>query len=186
LASGDKLVAVRDFAYRYMPNHLYHNFNHAVDVYNIVTELAEAEGVRPWETELLQTAAWFHDMVFLPGSPENEEHSAGLAKHYMISNKGFTMYHADVVADLIMATKYPTNPKGRLQEILCDADTVNVGREDFFEKSYAVFMEMRLPHEKWTGAQIEFLKDHQFYTESAKKIYGPGKDRNIRILGDRN
>lgn len=182
METKDRINAVRDLSYRQMPNHLYHNFNHAVDVYNVATELAKAEGIGTKNTELLQTAAWLHDIILISKYTNNEEQSALLAENHLPLFFGYSVGEANEVGKLIRATKYPTEPKGLLQEIICDADVANVGRKDFFEKGYAVFMELGIPREKWNDMQRGFLKGHKFYTDSAKKIYGPGKERNIQLL----
>ena len=178
----DRFVAVRDLVYRQMPNHLYHNFNHAIDVYNVATELAEAEGVDSYGVMVLQNAGLTHDAILIPGYSDNEEQTAKFVEA-RLPGLGYSSKETQDISNLIPPTKYPTNPEGLMQEIICDADTANVGRKDFFEKSHLVFTEMGLPREKWTEAQKGFLKGHQFYTDSAKRIYGPGKERNIQLLG---
>ncbi len=172
----NKLIQIRNTVYQTMPNKLYHNFLHAVDVEEVAKQLCEMEKVSLEKTYLVRSGAWLHDII-----PTSEELSAKFSEEYL-QKLGYSSIQIDIVSDMILATKYPTKPQGILQKIICDADTANVGRSDCFEKGKLVFMEMGIPTEKWNSVQETFLVGHQFYTDSAKQLYQKGKEENIGLL----
>lgn len=161
-----------------MPSLPYHNFNHVVDVYSMTTLYAIEERVSPEDMFLLQSAAMLHDIILVPMHPENEQKSAQFAKTYL-PQLGYTPGQIEKVSRIILATKLPTNPKDLLEQIICDADIDNLGRQDFFEKSELVRTENGLADDlNWYKARVSFLDGMRFYTCSAQKLRKETKARN--------
>jgi uncharacterized protein len=88
---------------------------------------------------------------------------------------------------MIRATKIPQNPQNHLDKILDDADLDYIGRDDMFVIS------QRLQYEwsrygklnslrDWNEIQIDFLKNHHYFTKSAIKLREAKKQENIREL----
>jgi len=115
----------------------YHNADHAVDVYTASKQLAQSEGIGDRETQLLLTAALFHDSGFLSGPKDHESKSCDNARLYL-PNFGYTVEDIERICDIIMATKMPQSPHDHLGRIICDADLDYLGRNDFLYsvKSY--------------------------------------------------
>lgn len=87
------------------------------------------------------------------------------------------------MAGLVLATKLPTRPKSRMEEIICDADVDNLGREDFLERSEEVRKEAGAEYgEKWLKGLIGFLESHRYYTKSAQALRSEGVKTNIAKL----
>jgi predicted metal-dependent HD superfamily phosphohydrolase len=89
---------------------------------------------RPDEVEV---ALWFHDAVYIPGAPNNEESSAGLAQT-ALAQGGVPLEITRRVANLILATQHLSIPSDTDAQVLCDIDLSILGREasefDEFER----------------------------------------------------
>ena len=105
----------------------------------------------------------------------------------MLPNYGYNKWQIEIISGIIMATKLPQNPKTKLQEIMCDADLDNLGREDFFVKTESLRLELekhgikKTPLE-WAKDTVKFLESHTYFTDAAKKLRQKGKENNIRKL----
>src|SRR5665648_1105546 len=77
------------------------------------------------------------------------------------------------ISEMIFATKFPPSPQTKLEKILCDADLDYLGRADFIPVSQNLFRELYERGkihsiEEWNKLQYEFIRNHQYYTETAK------------------
>lgn len=177
-----KIETITSVAGELMPKLPYHNFRHAIDVYAAANTLALLGEVNYEDRFLLKTSALLHDIIVVPGLKDNEERSAEFARQYL-PKIGYSSDQTEKVGRLILATKMPQNPNGFLEQVLCDADLDNLGRPDFFELGEKVRAELGLPNnEKWYQIQMQFLKNHQYHTEVARKLRNPGKVANIQRL----
>jgi len=161
----------------------YHNADHAVDVYTAAKQLAQSEGIGERETQLLLTAALFHDSGFLSGQKDHESKSCDNARLYL-PNFGYTGENIERICDIIMATKMPQTPHDHLGEIICDADLDYLGRNDFFVLSKKLFSELVITdglksEQDWDKQQIVFLKNHHYFTKTAIQLRGPVKQLHL-------
>ncbi len=177
-----KIETLTSVAGELMPKLPYHNFRHAIDVYSAANAIALLGEVSYEDRFLLKTAALLHDIIVVPGLRDNEERSAEFAMQYL-PKIGYSTNQAGKVGKLILATKMPQNPNGFLEQVLCDADLDNLGRPDFFELGEKVRLELGLSdNEKWYQQQLQFIKNHQYHTEIARKLRDAGKAVNIQRL----
>lgn len=168
------------------PIYTYHNEHHTRAVSHHAALIGEKEGIVKHEMELLLTAAAFHDAGFLEISFGHEEVSCKYAKQYLPSY-GFEQNDIDVICELIMATKIPQTPKSKLGQILCDADLYYLGTDDYgilAEKLYQEYLKENVVEDKmdWQRQQILFLKQHQYFTKTAKELLGNKRDKNRIVL----
>jgi len=177
------LRIVREKVRQMMPVQPYHNYEHACDVYDATSRLADMEKVSPGDKYLLQTAALLHDVIMVPKNKDNEERSADFSRDYL-PTLGYTPYQINKTTGLVLATKMPTHPSNHLEMIICDADVDNLGREDCLAKSECVRQELGIPKEQWYPMALKFLEKHQYYTESARRLRNDGLQRNIGQLKD--
>ncbi|NHA03788.1 phosphohydrolase [Mucilaginibacter sp. HC2] len=164
----------------------YHNADHAVDVYTASKQLAQNEGINDHETELLLTAALFHDSGFLAGQKDHENKSCDNARLYL-PNFGYTGEDIERICDIIMATKMPQSPHDHLGEIICDADLDYLGRNDFFVLSKKLFSELEITdglknEQDWDKLQIVFLKNHHYFTKTAIEQRNPVKQLHLEEI----
>ena len=163
----------------------YHGLHHTLDVLKSVIELCELERIPPYETTLVKTAALFHDTGFIVGSHRHEEYSCQIAAHYLPK---FDYNEAEIsrIQRMIMATKIPQQPEDKLSQLLCDADLDYLGREDFYSIGNTLYQELKTrsiveEESTWMEIQINFLEQHQFFTETNKRRRAPQK---LAYLGE--
>jgi predicted metal-dependent HD superfamily phosphohydrolase len=181
LAAAKQLEVVKAYAKENMSRLPYHNYRHVKDVVSTCKKLAYFEDVSTHEMHLLLTAAYLHDIVYVVGAKDNEEKSAEEAGR-LLPALGYSSRDVGLVQDLIMATKLPTNPKERLEKVICDADLANLGREDFLEANEAVREELGVSKMPWLKGSLRFVAAHQYYTESGRSTGDYGKGYNIAAL----
>lgn len=61
------------------PHRRYHDTHHLLEMLRALDELGEAGELGPADARLARLAAWWHDAVYDPAAPDNEERSARLA-----------------------------------------------------------------------------------------------------------
>ena len=164
----------------------YHNLPHTKDVIEVFDKLAESEAISEEEYSEGKAAALCHDTGFLIRYKENEQIGAGIARG-ALGRYGYSNKQIENIAEMIMATKLPQNPKTFLGGILCDADVDNFGREDFFEKGILMRKELegqniKMSDKQWYENTLKLLENHKYFTDSAKKLRQEKKEDNIRKI----
>lgn len=166
---------------------IYHDLGHTLNVEKAVIRLGNLEGLDDEEMMLLRTAALFHDTGFIFTYNHNELHAVRLMEQ-MLPKYGFSQEQVETIRGMILATANDIEPKGILQEIICDADHDYLGRADYYIVSGKLREEMEafgesFNEEEWIRFQLRFLEDkHVFYTITAKNIRDKGKQNRIREL----
>jgi uncharacterized protein len=112
-------------------NLVYHSIDHVADVYQAAALLASHENLSKEETQLLLTAAQFHDAGFIVRAVGHEKESCRIAQQ-VLPDFDYTPEEIEQICNLIKATQLPQSPKNRLEEILADADLDYLGRNDYF------------------------------------------------------
>lgn len=167
----------------------YHNVQHTRNVVEAATYLADQEQLSERDKILVQTAALFHDSGFLKSHEEHEMHSCKMAQK-LLPEYGFTEKEIEQICTMIMATKLPQSAVDPLSRVLCDADLYYLGTDTYEDMASALYLEMkrfnRVKDEReWLIKQTEFLKDHRYYTDTAKKIMEQGKQNNQTNLQEK-
>lgn len=160
----------------------YHSLIHTKEVIFFVTKLAIMENIEKKDILLLKTAALYHDIGLLFSFDEHEQYSAEFARK-TLEKFNFTFEEIKIITKLILATKVPQNPNGILQEIICDADLMNLGKENFFRKNRLLRKELEnqsqfFSEKKWVKKTNEFLSKHNFFTKSASQLLENQKEEN--------
>jgi HD superfamily phosphodiesterase len=166
---------------------VFHNLDHTRSVVKRTKEIASHYDLSEKDNFILFTAAWFHDTGYLFTEPSKHENvSCDVIKSFM---KDYVTDEAIVseIIDCIMATKFPTSPKTLLQEIVCDADTYQLGTKEFKESNKKVWEELCIRNEeadlqKFNEDTIKFLENHKYYTSYCKGLLNEGKKKNIKKL----
>jgi predicted metal-dependent HD superfamily phosphohydrolase len=141
-------------------------------------------------TAALAIAAWFHDAGYMGGAEGHEERSVEIAAEFLRKHQ-VDRDTVENVLSAIRSTRMPQQPRSLMESILCDADVIHVGREDFFAKSDLLRseMEQRLgkgyTDEEWYRFNLDFVERHPFHTDFARRLYGEQRLRNLRILKER-
>ena len=178
---------IREKLHKELPAHLvYHSIDHVEDVYKSAALLAGYENLSTQETELLLTAALYHDAGFVVGAAGHEEESCKIARA-VLPGFDYTIDEIAQVCNLIKATQLPQSPKNRLEEILADADLDYLGRPDYFIISQKLFEEMLSSGQissagAWKQTQINFMEKHRYFTSTAINLRQAVKEENLRKI----
>ncbi|MET2986026.1 Pycsar system effector family protein [Aureibaculum conchae] len=167
---------------------IYHNLSHTRRVVSYVKELIENEKVTARDAQILEMAAWFHDIGYIK-SPENHERlGAEMAKIFLQREK-ITETTIAKVQQLILATAKTKEPENLLEKIILDADCAHIGNKGFSELSDLLREEWEQQELKvftdadWIQENINFLSNHhQYYTDYALTNWQLAKDKNLAQL----
>ncbi len=166
----------------------YHNKNHTVEVIHSVEAIACEESVDHADMVILKTAALFHDIGYIKSNINHEEISCSYAEE-ILKDFGYDNSAIGQICTMIMATKVPQNPTDTLSEILCDADLYYLGGDNY--AYYADILKSEFINygtinedKEWLLVQHQFLQSHVYFTATARKYLGSGKEENAaRIAG---
>jgi predicted metal-dependent HD superfamily phosphohydrolase len=92
------------------------------------------------------------------------------------------------VKELILATAFPQHPRNELEYIICDSDLDILGTSRFLEHSLALKKELeenkgkKYTDKEWYENQLSLLKEHKYFTASARALRISMQDANIRKL----
>lgn len=169
---------------------LYHNFDHTLEVVEHVKEICAAMNLSQKEREIVLIAAWFHDTGYLFSPIEHEERSAAIAIHYLKIHE-YPESKIKKVVRCIRATKVPQRPKTQLEQIMCDADLLLLGKKDSIPRGEMLRVEIEsysgipIPENEWIKQSISFFRDHRYFTPYAFKKYSSSRNKNLAILQKR-
>src|SRR6185369_1981441 len=100
---------------------------------------------------------------------------------------GYNEKEIEIICGMIMATRFPHQPKNLLEQIICDADLDYLGRDDFFKISNDLFRELSiygmLANEKdWYKLQESFLSSHTYFTRTAADLRKAKKEEHLNKI----
>ncbi len=165
----------------------YHNSAHTFDqVLPAALYLAGSQSLGEDERDLLMIGAAFHDIGYTVNPQNHEEIGVGIA-HEVLPGYGYSAEQIETIAGLILATRLPQSPRTPLEKIMADADLLVLGQDAFFPTNGALRVELAqlgrdMNEIDWLLFQINFLKQHHYFTKEARKIGDPGKKKHIREM----
>jgi predicted metal-dependent HD superfamily phosphohydrolase len=182
--SAAEALIVSELRHHLSPTLYYHGLHHTLDVAAVAAELAAAEGVTDAESLLLlRTAALYHDAGFLHAYQGHEAAGCELVRA-TLPGFGFQVGQVEQVCAMIMATRYPQEPRSHLDRILCDADLDYLGRPDFESISTSLYHELTArqliaSQYAWFQLQASFLGHHCYWTATALARRAPAKQARL-------
>ena len=168
-------------------HNVYHSLDHTKDVVQATTEIGIKENLTADELELVQIAAWFHDLGYIEKAEGHEEISAMYASNFL-NEENFPSDRIDIIVKCILSTKVPQNPKNKFEKIICDADLNHIGKKLFFDRNDNFRSEIQnrqhriLSEYEWITKTIDFVTRHRFQTEYAINNFSEQKNENLRLL----
>jgi len=169
------------------PNMYYHSLEHTRDeVVPAAEQLAAAEGISGDDLTLLRTAAYFHDLGYIVQAQDHESISAQIAAENL-PRFGYDPDQVEVIGRIIMATRLPQSPATHLEQILADADLDILGRENCLDRNVDLRNEGAVlgnlvTDESWYAGQLRFIKNHRYFTSTARLRREEQKQKNIARL----
>lgn len=171
-----------------LEHHYYHQYEHAIEVMQRAMYIGEKEWLSSEEIEMLWIAWLFHDSWFIIQYDDNEPIWAKIAKNFLRAS----LYPEDkikIVEELILATDPEYNtPKNLLEKIIKDSDLDNLWREDFFQKANNLkkelenIKEIKIRDPDWHHSALDFLYEHDFYTNTQEQERFFKKEENTKLL----
>ncbi len=141
----------------------YHNLDHTREVVENAKLIAKHENFTPDETNILLTAAWFHDTGYVKTYTGHEQESIAIATGFL-KKKKVDEDIIEVIANCIKATIYTQKPDSKIEKALRDADFMHLGKENY--PKYA-----ELIRNEWNDAGVRIIKKGEFEEESIKMFH---------------
>jgi hypothetical protein len=89
------------------------------------------------------------------------------------------------VEHCICSTMLSQVPHSVVEEILCDADTFNLGTKEFCKTDVFLKKECMLRNlsiDQWEEKTLQLLLSHQYYTSYCQRLLNRGKEENIAYV----
>ncbi|MCB0572771.1 MAG: HD domain-containing protein [Phaeodactylibacter sp.] len=168
-------------------DHRYHSLSHTLKVHQAAVELGRAMGLSRHDMETLELATLFHDVGFSETYEGHEAVSGQLARKFL-AGQNYPKEKTEKVLSLIDATYPQKIPANTLEQVIKDADLSNLASEHYLDileglrHEWAAFLNATYSDDEWYKLNYKFVKNHQFYTDAAKEMYGFQWDVNRRKL----
>ena len=183
---------IRDLFRDELPDGIkYHDADHTLHptkgVVAVANSIAVSENISEHDRELLIAAAYFHDTGYIREYDKNEPIAARMAGR-ILKLIGYKPQEIEKIQKMILATDLAREPKTHIEKILCDADLDHLGRDDFFELDGKLREGRRIrgldvsDDAKWYKGTLAVITNHQYYTESQKKLRDKEKQKNTKRL----
>ncbi len=179
---------VKDYFARHIPaSYSYHSLDHTKETVGEARILSKGNQLSPQEEEIVLLASWFHDIGYGISYDGHEAQSVNIAKDFL-QNLHYDPAKIEQVSGCIMATKLPHSPRNLMEQVVCDADSSNLGKPTFIEKSlrlrqeWGVAKQQNYSNKEWWETTIVYSKHHNYFTPYANKIYGEQKQKNIKLM----
>jgi predicted metal-dependent HD superfamily phosphohydrolase len=175
------------FRERLSEKYVYHNVNHTAEVVEACQEIGEGAKLSADDLEIVLLAAWFHDAGFVETSNGHEEKSVDIAIRFLQEN-GYPQENIDKVVGCIRATKMPQSPHNLLEEVMCDADLIHLGKKRYFDRSALMRVEWEKALGKtytdieWLNSNMEFFRKHRFHTAYAQTEFSQRHSKSLAKL----
>jgi len=168
----------------------YHNFEHTKNVVLGIETLCKAEKIDEETTTILSLAGWFHDAGYVEDCENHEKESVAIALEFLKS-KGISVDVQEKVVDLIMATTFEYEPKNQLERIIKDADNVHLANKNYpntleqLREEWELSVNKKYCNTDWFVLNIDFLKNHKYYTKFAQQEWQNLKELNLKTIEEK-
>lgn len=167
--------------------YVFHDIEHTESVVESVVEISEGFNLSEREKEILQIAAWFHDMGYNEGPLGHEERSSQFAAEFLRAQQ-YPERDIELIVNCIKATKIPQQPQTLLEGILCDADLSHIGKKTYWDRCGKIRQELIMTknvvmsEQEWVDFELNFMIQHRYHTTVASTLYEKRKQKHIRQL----
>lgn len=168
----------------------YHNFEHTKNVVSGIETLCKVEKIDEETTTILLLAGWFHDAGYVECCDNHEGESIKIALEFLKSKK-IAIEIQEKVTDLILATTYKYSPKNQLERIMKDADNVHLANQNYLNtleqlrEEWEHSIDKKYCNTDWFALNIDFLKNHTYYTKFAQENWQKLKELNLESIEEK-
>ena len=162
----------------------FHNWRHTEDVVSNSKLISTNEKLTEKTVEEIIIASYFHDIGNIITYVGHEKVSCAYAQEFL-TNEGYSEKGIMNVINNIKATEIPQHPKTISQKVICDSDLAHLGSKKFsfkngnLRKEWEKYNNLTFTNEQWAAMNINFLDNHSYHTDFAKKYYSEQKVKNI-------
>ena len=166
----------------------FHDLQHTRDVVAAVGDIAISEDLSPEEWEDLMVAGWFHDTGFMVSPATHEIESINMARRFLSEQTPLVHFRIERISKIIAATQIDFPPRSLLEQIIKDADTYHLSKPNYphylnkLREEWFEILGKDIPEDQWLQLNLDFLKQHNYYTQYGKKKLAKRKRLNIRML----
>ncbi len=189
--SNKVVAAAGEYVAAYMEQRLgkqfcYHNYQHTICVVNAVVIICRGMNITEKDTMLLMVAAWFHDTGYIKKQLGHELVSASIAEEFL-QQKSISQQEIELVKRYILSTKYPQQPSGLFEQIICDADMFHLSSGNLRVLSEKLRQEWKesknqtYSDKEWHELNLQFLSDHNYHTTWCRQKLQDGIAKNIAL-----
>jgi len=175
------------FRERYDKRSTYHSYDHTKEVAEAAEKIGKNSNLNDEEMEAVIIAAWFHDTGYLFTHDDHELQSVKVAEEFL-RTVSYPEIKIKRVVDNILATRLNVVPANLMEEVIHDADYINLANPDNFKQSTLLKLEAmnyggsEPTEEEWLLAELKFLMDHRYYTAYARNKLQEEKAENIKKI----
>ena len=164
---------------------VFHNLLHTQEVVAACEEMADYYNLSEDDRFALSAAAWFHDSGFAHGTAMGHEAKSIRLATEFLQQHNISPVIIQKVITCIEATHLPQKPTTLAANILCDADLYHLGTDGFWDKNKLLRKEInntsseKINKKDWRRRNIEFLKNHSYFTDYCREKLEPVKQKHI-------
>lgn len=166
----------------------FHHLWHTQAVVKASDKIAQHYQLEGNDSLALSVAAWFHDTGYSKGSGDNHEQESQRIVTEFLKGRNIEEGLIEKINGCIRATAFPQSPVSLIEKIICDADLYHLGTDDFDKETKLLRQELNNTGEKeiskkeWRKTNINFLRNHSYFTDYCKTKLEPAKQKNLKRL----
>lgn len=159
----------------------YHCWKHTKYGLDILPCIARQEKLSEEDVSILEIAYLYHERGMVFGREGHEIASVVIMREEL---PGFGFLEEEIIPmePLVLSTKMPQKPQNKREMVMCDTDMCAIGSRYFPYVSELLRSELGASQKDWPIVQIEFLKNHKYYTDAAKTFFEQQKQKNLQRL----
>ena len=165
----------------------FHDLQHTISVVKAAQRIGKAMNIEEEDLEVLQIAAWFHDLGYDQGKEGHEERGCEYVVNFL-KPLGYPSNKLEKIQTVIRSTQLNKTPNTDLEKIICDADLSHLGKRDYWDRCGRIREELAITRnkvmsdEEWVDFELEFMLSQDFHTTAAEDLYGKRKSKHISKL----
>jgi adenylate cyclase len=186
-----RLADIEEFIFQFLETDQiiklpFHNHRHTMEQYSLVELLGRAEGLPEEDLLLARTAALFMDTGYVLDYSKSNEKSNEFARQKLPRYK-YSESQILQVEQLILSEQTVNKESSIIEKILADARTIYYGRVDFIPMIENLFNEMLqmekfLKKDEWVRNMVDIISEHEYFTETARRLREINKEEQISLL----
>lgn len=166
---------------------IYHTLEHTRQVVRNAELIGQKEKLNEEDMHILLASAWFHDLGYTTKYVGHEAESVAIADLFL-KNKEVDKKIRGRVSEAILATTFPYEPKSKIAEVLCDADMMHLGADNYFETAEKLRQEWanlgvkRLKKLEFEEESVLLFEKHTYFTKYGRTELAANKKRNLELI----